>query len=1174
MRLFLLLASVLMLMPSVGFAQQCGTCLPMFSSNPGAPIDIGPTSAVVTDNIVISDTTGTIADLNIYLDISHSYVGDLNISLSHLESGQSTELFFGNISGCAGTDIDVVLDDELANFITCSGGAVPAVGGCYRSDPLPGLTSFNGVDISGTWMLTVRDASPAIDAGVLNGWCLMPTLEVTQGYCEASGCNQAQSNCENSCADDDLNTYISAVSVSNLDNISTLCSATSPGYSDFTADTTLTASFEPGTTYAIDVQISSTNSTVESEFVAAWIDFNHDKVFDDVSEAIYLTYNASTGTYSNSAFLIPTDAILGQTRMRIRDAYNNYPLFADDPARLSCGSSTYGEVEDYTVFIIEEEETDEPPSTPNCATFLSPADIASGMCQKGVSFAWEDPTNGPEPQGYHFYLGTDESAKSVYDSIDLGSSNSFILPDSVLLEKGTRYYWLAVPYDENGAAENCASYSFSTAESGDPLVGIFSSGSADYQQVVCLGTSASLAVEVTGSGGYEYSWTGADIDYLSDTTAAQVGFNPEDVGNNFYEVHVTDRNRCTGSDSVAIDVQETAVAGDIQASSTALCYDETALLSLSGHQGNIVWQQQTGGTAWQDISNEIKDTLNLTPPITHERYRAILSIGSCTDTSEVIELTLFPEPRPATISSETGNFWFCENDSLLLQSNQTNSRWNTESSSQEIYVSQPGNYSVVYTDVNNCTAQPTSVSVMENPTPVKPKILEAPAGQGAINFCEGESVTLSTDAQAQQYSWSNIAPGTSQQVTVSAPVTTRLRVFDEFGCTNVSDPLTLTLRLKPETPFITSVGGRRGLCPNEVITLIANNEPGTDFVWNHDPSITSTSIQVTQPGTFSITASTVYNCSSQSNPFTVTTYNNPPKPTVVILDEPQFCEGKSTRLTTPTNLDVYWNNDPEITDKTITVAQSGNYFVTAMQNGCETNSDPVQITTIPNPPKPNITVSPNRNELCDGEEAVLTTDAIDEIIWINDISNNTNSLTVTESGNYHLRVTNSSGCQSFSDTLTVAFQPLPEKPLIQVTDGILFCLNPNGSFNYQWLDAAGAAIPGENTTTYQDAPEGQFSLRVTNPQTGCTNVSDQVTDIIGHHVKSSVRIFPNPVSSGAKIQWEGMNANTFLLTNQLGQVIRSSRGSGMETSGLAPGIYVLIAVTESTTVSIGKVTVL
>lgn len=140
----------------------------------------------IADTVTITDR-GFIADLDIQLDIDHSWVGDLDISLTNQESGLSITLIDrpgyspgGNQYGCNKANIKTILDDDVTwgveNVCSSYPAAVSpsqyiqvAIAGIYL--PMQPLATFNTLPIAGDWRLSISDVS-AGNSGKLNQWCL------------------------------------------------------------------------------------------------------------------------------------------------------------------------------------------------------------------------------------------------------------------------------------------------------------------------------------------------------------------------------------------------------------------------------------------------------------------------------------------------------------------------------------------------------------------------------------------------------------------------------------------------------------------------------------------------------------------------------------------------------------------------------------------------------------------------------------------------------------------------------------------------------------------------------------------------------------------------------------------------------------------------------------------
>ncbi len=147
-------------------------------STPGAAIPDNDPGGV-TDTLVVADT-GALLDLDVSVEATHTFVGDLVVTLVHQETGTSVTLIDRPGSppggGCSGDDVDALVDDEAANPIEnqCMAPGPIAIDGSFTPNGV--LADFDGEDLAGSWDLTVADLAGA-DTGTLVEWCL---VSVTQ----------------------------------------------------------------------------------------------------------------------------------------------------------------------------------------------------------------------------------------------------------------------------------------------------------------------------------------------------------------------------------------------------------------------------------------------------------------------------------------------------------------------------------------------------------------------------------------------------------------------------------------------------------------------------------------------------------------------------------------------------------------------------------------------------------------------------------------------------------------------------------------------------------------------------------------------------------------------------------------------------------------------------------
>ncbi len=111
---------------------------------------------------------GTIQDLNVQLDIDHSWVGDLQLTLI-APDGRRIPLSMRR--GGSGDEYrDTVFDDQATTSIASA--RAPFVG---RFRPETPLNTLSGMDPTGVWYLEVRDRA-RLDGGRVHGWSLQMTL--------------------------------------------------------------------------------------------------------------------------------------------------------------------------------------------------------------------------------------------------------------------------------------------------------------------------------------------------------------------------------------------------------------------------------------------------------------------------------------------------------------------------------------------------------------------------------------------------------------------------------------------------------------------------------------------------------------------------------------------------------------------------------------------------------------------------------------------------------------------------------------------------------------------------------------------------------------------------------------------------------------------------------------
>lgn len=127
-----------------------------------------PDDGVVTDDLSLpAEVVGrTISDVDITVELDHTYLGDLQIAVS--SGGIEVAVF----DACTSVDnLDVVFDDEADDAVDC---VAPDVGDVVT--PLSALSGFDGDTLAATWTLEITDEA-ADDVGTLAQWCVTVAWE-------------------------------------------------------------------------------------------------------------------------------------------------------------------------------------------------------------------------------------------------------------------------------------------------------------------------------------------------------------------------------------------------------------------------------------------------------------------------------------------------------------------------------------------------------------------------------------------------------------------------------------------------------------------------------------------------------------------------------------------------------------------------------------------------------------------------------------------------------------------------------------------------------------------------------------------------------------------------------------------------------------------------------------
>ncbi|MCC7302620.1 MAG: PKD domain-containing protein [Bacteroidia bacterium] len=266
-----------------------------------------------------------------------------------------------------------------------------------------------------------------------------------------------------------------------------------------------------------------------------------------------------------------------------------------------------------------------------------------------------------------------------------------------------------------------------------------------------------------GNPGASYLWN-------NNATTQQITVSSSAI----YSVVVTDMNGCTASASVTITIHPipaVALGPDISQCGGTILLD-------AGNPGS--GYQWSNAATTQQISVTASGSYSV----------VVTNVFGCSN-SDTINITIFTPPA-VTLGNDTT---LC-GDSLLLDAGNPGSSyvWSNSASTQQIFVSVSGTYSVIVTDVNGCSATDVIiVNISQNPV----------FSVNDTSICQGNSVMLIAPPGYAAYEWTDGIITSSQQFITVAPAQTTqyvITVWNGAGCFS-TDTVTVTVLTVPSPSF-------------------------------------------------------------------------------------------------------------------------------------------------------------------------------------------------------------------------------------------------------------------------------------------------------------------------------------------------------------------------------------
>ncbi|MEO0471927.1 MAG: gliding motility-associated C-terminal domain-containing protein [Bacteroidota bacterium] len=511
------------------------------------------------------------------------------------------------------------------------------------------------------------------------------------------------------------------------------------------------------------------------------------------------------------------------------------------------------------------------------------------------------------------------------------------------------------------------------------------------------------------------------------------------------------------------------------------CYEFVSFgLDTTVCQGDSIPLSVTGGTsyAWSPTAG-LSDPSSADPmaaPATSTVYTASITDSCGFVREETFTINIIDTLMDVNLGIDS---FLCDGTLIDLDAYQVGSGatylWQNGSTDSVITVSTSGLY---WVEVSNlCAAKRDSIQFAALSTP-------APELGNDTIICQGNSLNLDiTNIAYQSYLWQD--GSTTGQFVSSSPGLIWVEATNICGIGR--DSLLLTVESPLSQP---NLGNDTLLCDGASLFLDAQII-GADYLWQNG-SINSNQI-ASGAGIYWVEVSNL--CSVWRDSIEIGT---DVIPDINLGSDTDICQGQNFVLDASSTASATYLWHDGLTNPSRSITQSGTYSV-LVTNACGTDQDAVQITV--NQPPPPVDLGADQ-DLCNGQQAQLSTGLSNDIthLWSN--GSGGTSLTVNRAGEYWVVLTNQCGLT----TDTVVYQYF-DPPQVDLGPDETICTGQSLAVDVSWPGATyrwddGSASPQRNLTE-----AGRYQVEVIN-QCG------EATDAIQLFVTSG----PMPVDLGADLQ--------------------------------------------------------
>jgi hypothetical protein len=469
------------------------------------------------------------------------------------------------------------------------------------------------------------------------------------------------------------------------------------GYEDFSS-----LSYLVGKGDSFNITIQNTTNIYSQDVCGIWVDWNQDENLTD-DGTITVSGSPGPGPYT-ATITVPDNAKTGMARLRIRIKRGG--------TLSPCGSSSNGEVEDYSVNVLgwvtasPREGSIDPGSSQDVTFNFDAAGLALGDYQANYTIYSNDPDGDLIVPVTMHVANASVNITTNKDSLCLGGSA--ILNTEVVGGSGNyTYSWTSNPPgftsdDANPTVSPLVTTTYYVEVSDGNIIledqitiTVLNLPQIDLGEdlSICSGNSTLLDA---GSGFTHYFWSTGQT-----TQTIEVSESSD------YWVEVTNQFDCSSRDTVYLAVNPLPAVN--LGADGIICEGSSVILSAG-----------TGFAAYLWSNGDNSNSINVSDP--GEYWVEVTDNNGCSN-RDTIMLTAVPKPVVSLGVDQT----VCQGNSLLLDAGSGFSTylWSTGETTATINAGEYGEYWVEVTDANGCSDRDTMLLVID-PLPVLTGVQSGP----------------------------------------------------------------------------------------------------------------------------------------------------------------------------------------------------------------------------------------------------------------------------------------------------------------------------------------------------------------------------------------------------------------------------------------------------------------